>query len=227
MEKETSELIENFFSKFKTINYKKGEIIIRSEEEPAGIFFLKKGFVKMNIIFANGSEFTLNIFKPGSFFPMIWAIGGVENYYFFQTMSEVTVQRATKLELLDLLKNNPDVMFDITKRILIGMNGLLTNFQYLIFGNSINRVAAAIYICSKRFGETNKNGEIVIKIKLTHQDIANLAGMVRETASISIKKLERKGIIDHLNRLILVKDLKKLEMESKFYEKIEDEQPLI
>jgi len=57
---------------------------------------------------------------------------------------------------------------------------------------------------------------ILIHIPLTHRDIAMLVGMTRETVSIEIKKLERKGIIEYKGRSIFVKDLRKLKEGSLF-----------
>lgn len=206
------EKLDEFFSKYKQLIFKKGEMLIRADEQPVGAFFLKSGYVRLGSIFANGTELTLNIFKPGSFFPMMWAIGEVKNTYFCQAMSEVKVCRAPKADVVKFVKENPEVLYDLTKRILVGLDGMLTNIQYLLFGSSYNRIAAALLLLSKRFGEKTKKG-MVININLIHQDIAHIAGVSRETASIAIKQLENKHIISRLKKKFVVEDIKKLTKE--------------
>lgn len=206
------EKLNNFFIQFRQLTYKKGEIIIREDEQPAGVYFLKSGFVRMGSIFESGGELTLNIFKPGSFFPMIWAIGEAKNSYFCQTMSEVKVYKAPKAEVVKFVKENPDVLYDLTKRILIGLDGMIINIQYLLFGSSYNRVAAAFLLLAKRFGE-KIDGEVVINFNLIHQDIAQLAGLTRETTSIAIKQLENKGVIGRDKKKFIVEDMGKLTKE--------------
>jgi len=205
--------LEDFFSRYKKEGYKKGDLIIRAFEEPSGVFYLKDGFVKMNFIYEDGSEITLNIFKPHSFFPMIWAIAGTENAYFFQAMTSVSVYKAPKDDVLKFLRENPDVLFDLARRIIVGFDGLLLNIRHILFGSAIERVTSAIFLSARRFGEKQADGKTIIKLKLTHQDIANIAGITRETASISIKKLEKQKLITYKKRFICVNNLETFEKD--------------
>ena len=50
---------------------------------------------------------------------------------------------------------------------------------------------------------------MLINLKLTHQDIANMAGITRETATISIGKLKKAGIIDREGKMFMVSGMKK------------------
>ena len=149
-----------YFSGSSFLKYKRGEILINAGDEPSGVDYLNSGYVKMDSIFENGSELTLNIFKPGSFFPMMWALGEARNTYFYQTMSRVSVYRTPKEEVLRFLKEDPEVLYDLTKRVLIGLDGLLTSAQHLLYGNSYNRVASALLISAKRFGKSFKKSSI-------------------------------------------------------------------
>jgi CRP/FNR family transcriptional regulator len=211
MENKFETKLNKHFSKHKNIFYKKGQILIRAGEEPSGAFFLKKGYVKMSYIFENGVEIIFNIFKPGSLFPIIWVVGEVENSYYYQAMTDIEVFKSPKQKIIKLLNNNPDILFNLTKRIVIGFDGLLLNIRHMLFGNSLIRVSSAIYIMVKRFGKRKMGGKYLIDIKLTHQDIASLSGISRETASIAIKKLERNGVITQQKGYLLVNDIKKLE----------------
>lgn len=207
-----SNKIENFFSQYKIIRYKNGETILRADDIPSGAYYVKSGHVRMNSILHDGRILTVNIFKPGSYFPMLWIISNLENSYFFQAMTDVEIRRVTKEMMINFIKNNPDVLFELTHRILIGLNSLITNIEYLFSGNAQSRVASALLLLARRFGEKKDKNEMIIKLFLTHQDIANCAAITRETASIEIKKLERKGIINIQNRLLVV-NLGKLEKE--------------
>lgn len=211
MEKRFNTKLNKHFSKHNKTFFEKGSAIIRAGEEPSGAFFLKKGHVKMSYIFENGIEIIFNIFKPGSLFPIIWVVGEVENSYHYQAMTDIEVFKSSKAEVIKLLDKNPDILFELTKRIVIGFDGLLLNMRYILFGNSLLRVSSAIYIMVKRFGKKKAGGKFLVEIKLTHQDIASLSGISRETASIAIKKLERNGIITQKRGHLLVNDIKKLE----------------
>ena len=49
--------IEAFFIQYKYQVYKKGEILIRADDNPQGIFYLKEGHVKKYAISKKGDEF--------------------------------------------------------------------------------------------------------------------------------------------------------------------------
>ncbi len=223
MDSVLTEKLEKFFSAYRLLLLKKGELVIRPDDNPQGVYFLRNGYVRMYSIFEDGRELTLNIFKPQTYFSMIWTIGNLENTYYFQAMTEAELARAPKEQFLEFIKGNPEIMFDVTRRVLIGLDGLLTNVLHLLSGTAEKRVVAALFLSAKRFGEKNKQGAVIIKLPLTHQDIANLAGITRETTSIEIGKLTKRGLISSRNHCLIINDLKKLEEES-FLEK--DEEPL-
>src|SRR3989338_3199443 len=184
--------LDDFFSQYNVLSYDKDQIIIHADDIPTGDFYLKSGFVKMSSILENGREITLNIFKPGSYFPMIWAITDIPDTYFYKTIAPTELQRAPRDLLIEFVKKNPEALYRLTKRILIGVKGLLLNIEHQLSGDSYHRVIAALVLSTKRFGVKGKSGKFLIKLPLTHQEIADLAGLTRETVSLAIEKLAKK-----------------------------------
>lgn len=207
--------INDFFSKFKKYQYKKGEIILRAGDTPQGVCFIDKGYVKDYAISKDGEELSLIILKPKDFFPLIWAINNTPREYYMEAITAVEAWRTSREKFLEFIKANPDVLLELTGRILTRFGGILQRMEYMAFGNAHQKVASILAILSERFGKKERKN-IVIQVPLTHKDIAELLGLTRETASIEIKKLERKKIIAHRSRFIRVKDFKKLKEESLF-----------
>ncbi len=206
--------LEEYFSQFRPLHYKKGDIIVRPEDPIFGIYLLKKGFVKQYIISADGDEVTIHIFRPVSFFPMMLAIGNTENNYFFEAVDSVEVWRAPTDKTVDFIKNEPEILFDLAKRFSSGLNGLSKRIEELMFENSYRRVTSLLLYLTKTFGEDGKDG-IIIKLPLTHKDIAAWVNLTRETTSRQLEKLSKKDIISYKNHLIVIKNLKELEKHSK------------
>lgn len=213
MSNSVAEKLSHFFSKFKKYHYKKGETILRGGDTPQGVYFIDKGYVRDYSISKDGEELTLIIFKSEDFFPMQWVFNDRINQHYFDAMSAVELWRCPKEEFIKFIEENPEIFLELTSHITLRLSGIMQRMEYLAFGNAYEKVASILMICADRFGK-EEQGETVIQVILSHRDIANLLGITRETASIEIKKLERKGLISYRGRLLVVKDKKGLEKES-------------
>lgn len=213
MEKEASEKLNDFFSGFKKLFFKKGETILRPDEKARNVFYLKKGYAKLYSISKNAQELTFIIYKPGDFFPLIPAINNIPVSYYMEALTPLEAYQVPVEDLRKFIKNNSEVLYELTTRILTRLGGVFTRMEYAMFGNAQNKVAAIILICAERFGQEEKKG-ILIQVPLTHQDIANLLGVARETVSIEMKKLQKLGFIDYRGKHLLVKDIQKLKGNS-------------
>jgi CRP/FNR family transcriptional regulator len=210
MEDVIAKKIDEFFLKYKFRLYKKGEILIRADDDPSGILYLKEGIVKKYAISKKGDELVVNIFKPISFFPMSWAINNSPNAYFYEAMTELKIWKAPRDEVNAFIKDNPDVMYDLLSRVYRGTEGMLTRITYLMAGNAYSRLITELLIHAKRFGY--KDG-VSIEVKVTEKDIAAQSGMTRETVSREIKNLKNKGLISFKKNVLHIQDIHLLETE--------------
>lgn len=203
--------LDQFFSQFKHLIFKKGEILIRADDDPAGIFYLKKGTVRQYAISKDGEEQTLNLYKPISFFPLMWAVNSTPNTYYFEAVSEVEICRAPKDQVISFIKQEPDILYDLVSRLYRGMHGLLSRIEYLQSGDAYAKVVFALLNYSLRFGEQKEDKGV--ELSITHRELASLTGLTKETISRECTKLEGRGLIKNSNHRVLIKDIKKLEGE--------------
>jgi CRP/FNR family transcriptional regulator len=202
----------DFYKQFKIRNYKKGEMLIRADDDPQGIFCLTKGYVRQYTISKTGFELTLHILKPISYFPMVWAVNGTPNVYNFEALTEVEVGRAPRDQVVNFIKDKPAVIFKLMSELLEDYAETLARMENLVFSDAYRRVISVLLYIAKHFGEKNKKG-IIVQHRFTQQDIATLTGVARETASNELVKLEKKGLIKHIDHAILFESIKKLNSE--------------
>lgn len=203
---------EIFYSQFKPRSYKKGEMLIRSDDNPQGIFCLTKGYVRQYAISKAGIELTLQILKPISYFPMVWAINGTPNIYNFEALTDIEVGRAPKDEVVNFIKDKPKIIFELMSELLEDYSESLTRVEHLVFSDAYRRVISVLLYIAKHFGADNGK-QINVNHRFTHQDIATLVGVARETASIEMVKLEKRGLIEYSNHLMVFKSIDNLEKE--------------
>lgn len=209
MDEALASKIDAFFNKFKHQIYKKGEILIRADDNPSGILYLKSGAVKEYCISKKGEEIVLNIFKPVSFFPMSWAMNDTPNIYYFEATTDTEVWKAPQKEAVEFLKNNSDVLFNLLSRVYKGTDGLLMRLTMLMSGDAYARLITELIIHAKRFGK--KIGESSYEVKVAEKDLATQTGMTRETISREIKILRDGGLITFEKNTLTIKDINLLE----------------
>lgn len=203
---------EIFYKQFTTRSYKKGEMLIRADDDPQGIFYLSKGYVRQYTISKTGFELTLHILKPISYFPMVWAINGTPNVYYFEALTPVEVGRAPRDQVVNFIKDKPPVIFELMSELLEDYAETLTRVEHLVFSDAYRRVISILLYIAKHFGEKTDKG-IIVYHRFTQQDIATLVGVARETASNEMSKLEKKGLIKYVDHSMLFEDVKKLSAE--------------
>ncbi|HEX8966100.1 MAG TPA: Crp/Fnr family transcriptional regulator [Patescibacteria group bacterium] len=209
----TSKII-NFFKQYKKRVYKKGEMVKSYDENPKGVFCLQKGAIRCIAVSKDGIELTINVFKPISFFPMAWVINNTIDLYAYEAISDVEVFIAPKESVEKFLKENPDVTYDLLKRIYRGLEGYFLRMESLLSGDAYIKTIVQIVIHTKRFGVIDASGKYLVDI--THAQLASLSGLSRETITREIKKLENKKLVMYKGKQLIVLDLKSLEKEVTF-----------
>lgn len=211
MDKIIKQKLDTFFKKFKHQIYKKGEILIRADEDPLGVLYIKEGTVKQYVISNKGEELVVNIFKPPAFFPMSWAINQIPNTYYYEALENTSCYKAPKDETVNFIKNNPDILFDLIQRVYKGTDGILIRMTHLMSKEAYTQVITELLINAKRFGKPH--GTLNIELNISEKSIANQAGIARETVNREIKILKDKGLVTLQKNKLIIGDLNLLEEE--------------
>lgn len=197
--------VSQFFNTYPKLIYKKGQILIgKSDRNPIHIYFLEKGYVGQVKRLENKRKIILNIFKPGSFFPLVLAVGKVHNQYDFESLNTVQVRISPLQDVLAFIEQNKDVYNDFTSRLSHGLTGLLEQIASLISKESQEQIESVMITYAKRFGV--KEGKYFkIELMLTHEAIASNLGLSRETVTRKLTKLLANKVIEKKGRFYRVK----------------------
>lgn len=193
MVKEEKQL-ESFFSRFPEVKFAKKEIILNAFDDFQSLYFVKKGIVRSFFIDDNGIEFTVNFLKPFSIFPLSSFLSEKENNAEFEAFVDVVIKKAPKDKVNEFLASNSDVMSYFLNKMAKGLDGYVVRSQFLIRGSAEQKVVSSLLLLRKRFGIKKRN-YIQVELPLTHQDIADLSGITRETATLCINGLEDRKLI--------------------------------
>lgn len=191
------------------LTYKKGEFIIRPGETPSGIFYICSGLVKAYDITKYGEENLLIIRKELEIFPLIWAITGQERHVIYEAIAPTEVLRLDRKQYLSYIESNNEVLaplLDMTVEMYRIHSERIINLEY----RSVReRLVSFLLTMSTRFGKVTDEGT-VLEVPLRQQDIASSINASRETTSRELTALDRKGLVDSRQAMIILKDIETL-----------------
>ncbi len=213
MDKSLQQKLDNFFSRYTPFRYKKGDVLLHPEDNPPGILYLTKGLVQQSLVSQKGEVFVIHIFKPGSAFLLMWAINDAPNSYHFEALQNAEGFLSPLPDAKKFFLQNQDVMNHFTSRLLFGLGGLLTRLNSLMMEPAYTKTASLLTYLAQKFGQKNGAG-ILIPIPFTHKEIASWIGTTRETASLQLEEMKKRGLISYKKHLLLIKDLPKLQKSS-------------
>ncbi|HEU5121911.1 MAG TPA: Crp/Fnr family transcriptional regulator [Candidatus Saccharimonadales bacterium] len=206
MEANAKTKVDTFFRQYSLQTYKKGHVLLLSNETPTHVYYIEEGRVKQYEITYKGNEIIVNIFKPGAYFVMLTALTGLPNLYYFSAETDVKLRCAPVKDVVDFVNNNPDVMKDLLTRVYIVLENLFRRMTHLMSGSARGRVIYEILLDIRGTGE----GRQVKKLSITEAELASRAGLSRETVSREVSYLKRKGLLSAHSR-VSVTDLPQLE----------------
>ncbi len=169
-------------------------ILISSTTRPSFIFFLREGVVQQTVTTIKGNELCLNLYKPGSFFSLMDGLADIPNSYTFTSILSSSGWKAPIEEVKHFIAQNPDVSTDLTIRLLKGLHGLLSKTEKLMEGNALGLLVQTLLSLGTRFSLAGSS-DVIITVPFTHQKLAELTGLSRETVTRELSFLKSKHLV--------------------------------
>lgn len=202
--------IRAFFYSHTRLQYKKGEVIIRPEDEPSGVYLIEWGFVKAYSITKYGEENLMLVRGSGSVFPLIWAFTGEHRQISYEAMEETSLWRVSKSDYLDFLDKNPDVNPIILDMAIEAYRLHSERVMTLSYRTARERIVSFLLVTANRFGIERDNCTVIMA-PFRQTDIASSVNATRETTSRELNALRKKGLIKNIDGRIALCDVKALE----------------
>ncbi len=176
-------------------NYFKGDFLCHEGDLSSKLFIVNEGKVKLSKFNKDGKEQILRILSNGSFFGEFYLFSDNEPYNFSAiAISDVKICTLSKSDMDVLLKDHPDInqkiLAEISRR-LIQTENLVQN---LSTNDTSSKVAYVLLKLSERYGRV-VDDQIHVEIPINREEMANYAGVTRETMSRKLSSFEQSGII--------------------------------
>jgi len=202
-------------------HYKLGKKqVIQSSDDRQVLNLVKHGFIKRYMILNDGSIGVQITYGPGDVFPLTVVFKtlfnqpmytGPETFY-YDTMTEAEICSIDATTLVEEVKKNPKLYADLLQEAGLHLESCVHSLENQALKTSNKRVAHQLLYFAKHFGKNNSKG-LEIEAPLTHQDLADILSLTRETVSTAMVQLRKKNLI-RTNKNIIIPDLDKLEEEA-------------
>ncbi|GBE27843.1 MAG TPA: Crp/Fnr family transcriptional regulator [Bacteroidetes bacterium] len=184
-------------------HYSKKEPIFLSRDPGDRVYLLKKGKVKIARLSVEGKELILAVLHSGEIFGEAALFDANSRENMAETLEDAFICEINKRDFEVLLAKKPELVLRLTKLIGFRRRQLEMKIEDLIFKNVKARLARLLLNLSRTYGIKKPSG-ILINIKLTHSEIANLIGASRETTTIYLNHFKQDGLIDFQKRKIIL-----------------------
>lgn len=189
-------------------DYNKGDFLCHEGDTLAKLFIVNVGRIKLSKFSKDGKEQILRIIPEGSFFGEYYVFSDYEPYNFSAiALTDVKICTLTKADMDQLLVLHPEIntkiMCEISKRLIQTENMV----QSLSTTDTDAKVAYVLLDLADKYG-TKEDAGITIHIPINREEMANFAGVTRETMSRKLNWFMKDGLIDTKgNKVIIIKNM--------------------
>lgn len=181
-----------------------GEPILYQGEIPRYAYIIVKGIVKIYDIGSSGDEKIINFLSVGDIMPPEWVLKkSPVSLYYYDAFTPCEFYKVPREELINLIKNNQTITYYMFEHYASSFVGSLLEINALEQPKGAEKIIHMLQYLLMRFPspDNSANGEWqLINLRITHQDLANMTGLTRETTSTELSKLRKKGIVMYSNQ---------------------------
>ncbi len=175
---------------------KKGRPLFYQGEIPRTSLLIKSGAVKLYNINFNGEEKIVGYEDEGGLLPCEWLFNrSPVSLYYCDTFTDCEVYAVPRTEIMAFINSNHDVARMLLNRYISMYIGTTMHLHALEQLKAADKLLHIFQYLVLRFGKPLGKDTYLIPLRLTHQEIANLVGLTRETVSTEIGKLKLAGIL--------------------------------
>jgi CRP/FNR family transcriptional regulator, cyclic AMP receptor protein len=190
--------------------YGPNSVIFQEGEPGEALYILESGLVKLSKVDLDGHEKTLAILRPPEFFGEMTLLTQLNHSATAISLTKASVYMLFEDDFFKLMNAYSTFSLSVTSTLASRLRGMYDEAQILSFKDAQGRIAYVLLrLYNNGFIEFADSG--LALVRLTHQDIASLAGTSRETVTRALKALESEGVIATRPKEVIINDPEGLE----------------
>lgn len=181
-----------------TRQFAKKRTILFQGEIPRSAMVLQSGLVKVYGITTGGDQRTVTLLSAGDIFPVecVFDKSRVSLYY-YEAITDCTVLSLPKSDFTAAMEQDQALQQQVFQTYMAHYTSATMHIYALEHSHAQEKLVYILQYLVARFGEKQDNGFTKIELRLSHQDIAEMVGLTRETTAVELHRLKDKNLIDY------------------------------
>jgi CRP-like cAMP-binding protein len=192
--------------------FDKNEIILYEEDTAEYMYIILEGKVKVIQTTEDGKEIFLSIHQSGEFFGEMSLIDGRTSPATVIATENSTIAIISKKDFYSSINAHSKLLHNLLLILCSRLRESWEKIQLLNLKNASQRIKILLIMLSDKYGDKTSEG-ITLNIKLTHQEMADMTGMTRETVTRVIDRWQKDGEINILKSRFIRLNYKFLQKE--------------
>ncbi|MFH5187176.1 Crp/Fnr family transcriptional regulator [Paenibacillus sp. TAB 01] len=189
--------------------FKKNTVLFFEGDMGDELFIIETGLVKVYRI-DHVKEIILSLFDEGDFFGEMSLIQkGLTRSATAETLEATTLHSLSRQAFTQFLERTPKLSLKLLEMTMDRLRKANEQIYDLTFLDVRSRTIKVLCRLAEEHGIDYK-GQLLINMKLTHQQLANMAGTVRESVTKVLQELQEEQIIAVEKKMVFIRNLEKL-----------------
>lgn len=203
--------LKKYFELKRQKKFSKGDMILHQGDKVEHIYFVDSGYIRAYDIDSKGNQKLAMIMGKVNLFPSTAIIQDEFNAcYYWQAMTDVVLSQVGIEEFKNELIISSALSYELFTYVAKELAILDGRVRTLLQTYAAQRIPSTIKHLVDYAGHIDTKGIGHLEVVISHQDVAALTNVARETASIELKKMKDNNIIWYEGHKMLI-DLSKLE----------------
>lgn len=193
-----------------TSSYPAGAVLFVEGQAPRGVYLLCKGRVKLTMTSSDGKALILHIAEPGELIGINGAMSGAPYELSAEMLEPCQVNFIKREAFLRLLREQPEISAHLTSQLSRDYQAACFQIRSLGLSRTASEKIVRFLLESAAKGKETSQG-IRMNLALTHEEIAQIVGVSRETVTRTLTDLRRRMLIAVKGSAVLIRNKPALE----------------
>ncbi len=187
----------------------KGQILFVEGEDSDTVYLVERGVVKVFRSLESGRELIIGLFRTGEAVGEVAVIDGEPYPATAAAHEDAIVLTMSRKTYLHYLKTFDGAAIALIRDLMLRMRTLQRRMEDLGGGDVEYRLGRVLQgFCANL---TNTEGQLVVPVPLTRQDLADMVGARVETVIRAMSRWQKEGLVGHDERGIWIRDRRTLD----------------